>query len=179
MRSLLSIQARKMKDPVAIAALEDAGKRMISMEVLYEKLYQSAGFSELPVSVFLHALIDAILSNFPGHENIALEKSFDDFILDAKRLQTLGVIINELLTNIMKYAFTGRNDGHILVSATLASNCVAIIVQDNGNGIPDSVNFENTTGFGLMLVYGLAKQLNGQIRIERGNGTRIVLEFGL
>ncbi len=105
------------------------------------------------------------------------EKHFDDFILDAKRLQPVGIIINELLTNVMKYAFVGRNKGHIIVSATLVSNHITLIVADNGIGIPESVDFDNSDGFGMMLIKELVSQIDGQARIERGGGTKIVVEF--
>jgi PAS domain S-box-containing protein len=179
MRSLLSLQARRTGDAATSAALDDAAKRLVSMEVLYDKLYRSAGFSDLSVALYLPALVDAVLSNFPGHETVCVEKQFDDFILDAKRMQPLGIIVNELLTNVMNYAFKGRSDGRLLVSATLASGLATFVVQDNGNGIPDSVDLGKSTGFGLMLVRALTQQLDGSIRIERGGGTRIELNFKL
>jgi len=168
-----------MNDAVTSAALEDAGKRLVSMEVLYDKLYRSGGCPDLSVDVYLSALVDAVLSNFPAFTDVAVEKRFDVFILDAKRLQPLGIIINELLTNVMKYAFKGKSDGRLLVSATLDSGLAAFVVQDNGNGIPDSVDLGKSTGFGLTLVKALTEQLNGTLRIERDNGTRIILSFEL
>ena len=94
-----------------------------------------------------------------------------------KKLQPLGIIINELLTNIMKHAFTDRSDGLITVSAELKGNRVSLAIRDNGIGLPETVDFENSTGFGLKLVSMLIKQIAGTIRIERGNGTQVILEF--
>jgi len=179
MRSLLTLQALSMNDAVTSAALEDAGKRLVSMEVLYDKLYRSGGCSDLSVDVYLPALVDAVLSNFPAFTDVAVEKRFGDFKLDAKRMQPLGIIINELLTNVMKYAFKGKSDGRLLVSATLERGLATIVVQDNGNGIPDSVDLGKSTGFGLTLVKALTEQLNGTLRIERDNGTRIILSCEL
>ncbi|MFZ4616393.1 MAG: ATP-binding protein [Rectinemataceae bacterium] len=82
-----------------------------------------------------------------------------------------------MLTNIMKHAFVERKSGLFVVSAPSADGHVAISVADNGNGIPESVSFENSTGFGLQLIHGLSRQLIGIIRIERSNGTRMLLEF--
>jgi len=97
-------------------------------------------------------------------------------------MQVLGIIINELITNIMKYAFIGKSEGLISVSATSPDRMVSISISDDGNGMPDSVDFINSTGFGLQLVHALTLQLEGTIRIERGggmkSGTRVVLEFG-
>lgn len=77
----------------------------------------------------------------------------------------------------MKYAFKGRESGLITVTAKLLANNPYISIEDNGNGLPESISFSNSTGFGLMLVRGLTEQLNGKIKIERQNGTKIILEF--
>jgi len=175
--SLLSLQARQLTDPSAISALNDTGGRVKSLMTLYEKLYRSADFANVPVKDYLPALVDEILENFPNGRLVKVEKHIDEFLLEDKILQPLGIIINELLTNIMKYAFSGRTDGSISVSATKTDGHVAISLQDNGCGMPESVSFEHPSGFGLQLVHALTQQLNGTIRIERGNGTRIELGF--
>jgi len=108
---------------------------------------------------------------------VRIEKKIDDFVLDVKRIQLLGIIINELLTNIMKYAVKGRSDALITLTAGIIDNHVSITIQDNGGGMPESVSFENSTGFGLQLVDMMTKQLGGVIKIERENGTKIVLGF--
>ncbi len=128
---------------------------------------------------YLPTLVDEIIRNFPNRQIVKVEKYMDDFILDAKRIQSLSIIINELLTNVMKYAFVGRNKGLITVSAINDNDHIIISVQDDGNGMPESVSFENSTGFGLQLVHALTQQLNGVIRIERRNGTKVVLEFAM
>ncbi len=177
MISLLSLQSMTLKDTTTIAVLEEAGNRIQSMMLLYDKLYQSPNFNEMSVKEYLPELVDQIIENFPNFGVVKIVKNIDDFLLESNRLLTLGIIINELLTNIMKYAFVDRIDGIITISAALLENIVIIIIQDNGNGIPESIDFENSSGFGLMLVGMQTKQLHGTIRIERENGTRIILEF--
>lgn len=86
-------------------------------------------------------------------------------------------MVNELLTNAMKHAFRGRAKGSIHVSAKTSGGLVSIAVQDDGNGMPESLTLENSTGFGLQLVAALCRQLSGTLRIERGRGTAVVLEF--
>jgi len=147
------------------------------MMVLYNKLYQSVSFTRIPIRDYLSSLIDEIIRNFPYCETITVRKNIDDFIIDAKILQTLGIIINELLTNIMKYAFPGGRDGLIEITVTKTDDEVTVRVYDDGQGIPADVSFESTPGFGLMLVRTLTQQLGGSIRIERERGTTILLEF--
>ncbi|MEI6387832.1 MAG: PAS domain S-box protein [Spirochaetota bacterium] len=175
--SLLSLQAHMVTEPSAITALEDATARFKSMSLLYDRLYRSPDFTRLSVKDYLPALIDEIVSNFPNSKMMKVERFIQDFELDARRLQPLGIIINELITNIMKHAFKGRDKGLIIVTATNTNGKNAISVEDDGNGIPESVSFENSTGFGLQLIQGLTQQLKGTIRIERVKGTKIVLEF--
>jgi PAS domain S-box-containing protein len=175
--SLLSLQIGSLTEPSAISALDEAKSRVLSMAVLYDKLYRSENLREMSIKNYFMSLADEIVANFPNAKSVKIEKKIDDFVLNAKKLQPLGIIINELLTNIMKHAFTGRKNGLISIFATLTGNQVCLIIQDNGNGIPESIDFEGPTGFGLLLVRMLTKQLQGSIRIERKRGTRIILKF--
>jgi len=174
---LLVLQAGTLTEPAAIAALEDAGNRVKTMQLLYNKLFLSVDFNQMPLAEYLRPLIDELIPIFPLGFQVRTEKSFDEIILHVQKLQPLGIIVNELLTNIMKYAFIGKSEGTIGVSATLKENRITVTITDNGNGMPASVDFDNSTGFGLILVKGLTRQLDGTIRIERGNGTKVVLEF--
>ena len=175
--SLLSLQADKLHDPSAIAALEDSGNRVQSMMVLYDKLYRSADFREVSANEYLTSLIDEIVNNFPNRGLVTIEKQIDDFILDAKTLSPLGIILNELLTNIMKHAFIGRENGVIGVSLSIKETHATLIVQDNGVGIPESIDITASAGFGMQLVGILTEQLEGTMTIERDNGTKFILEF--
>ena len=175
--SLLFLQAETVGEPAAVNALHDAIHRIQSMSILYDKLYRSDDYTVLSVREYLSALVDDVLANFPNGMQVTARKDMQEFTLDARRLQPLGIIVNELLTNTMKYAFKGRSGGTLAISASIVDGHITISVQDDGNGIPDAVSFENSTGFGLQLVQALTEQLRGRIRIERGNGTRVVLEF--
>jgi len=178
-KSLLVLQAGTMTDPSAVSALNDAGNRIQSMMVMYDKLYHSTSFDFVPVNNYLPSLIDEIVMNFPNCGIVKIEKDIDDFTLDVKKIQPLGILINEIITNIMKYAFSGRDCGIINVSCKKVDTMVTVIISDNGIGIPESVDFENSTGFGLQLVSMLTGQIGGSIRIVRGGGSKFILEFNL
>ena len=176
-QSLISLQAGLLREPIAVAALEDTESRVQTMMILYDKLYRSVNFSRLSTVEYLPTLVDELVLNFPNVANVRVVKEIDDFLLDISQIQPLGILIGELLTNVMKYAFVGRDSGEVLVAASLEGSIATVEVRDNGCGIPDSVGFEATTGFGLTLAKALVEQLGGGIRIERGDGTRIVIEF--
>ena len=99
--------------------------------------------------------------------------------LDVKKLVPLGIIINELITNMMKHAFSGREEGRITISASMNGERAVILIGDNGNGLPESINFKNSSGFGMQLVGMLTEQLGGSIKIEQDMGTKFILEFDL
>jgi two-component sensor histidine kinase/DNA-binding response OmpR family regulator len=175
--SLLSLQAARLTEPSAIEALKDAQGRVQNMVLLYEKLYVPEDTGNALISSYISELIEEIIAAYPKFASLSVEKRIGDFALSAKTMQVLGMIANELLTNIMKYAFVGRPSGKITVSAGREGRRVSFVVQDDGIGIPEHVSFDSSSGFGLMLVGLLVKQLDGSIRIDRGGGTKFSLEF--
>jgi PAS domain S-box-containing protein len=174
---MLLLQADTLKDPSAAAALEDATNRIRSMMILYDKLYQSIDFRAISIKEYITSLVDEIVANFHSHKSVTVETEIGDYILEAKTLSPIGIILNELLTNAMKHAFTGIENGVINISLSVKNSHATLIVHDNGIGIPESINMATSTGFGLQLVNMLTEQLGGTVRIERGKGARFVLEF--
>ncbi len=176
---LLSLQSETLDNAPAVTALSDARGRIQSMMVLYDKLYRSDNVIELSVSEYLPGLVDEIISLYPRKDSITVQKDIADFALDVKRLSVIGIMVNELITNSLKHAFNGRKGGMITVSASLNGGTVSIAIGDDGPGIPESVDFEATGGFGLKLVGMLAKQLEGSISIDREHNRGVLLKFGL
>lgn len=176
-KALLSLQAMELSDPIATKAFEDTGSRLDSMMLLYDQLYRSGSFLETSAKSYLTLLVRHVFENFPATTPVTVETSIDDFTLDAKRLQEVGIIVNELVTNSMKYAFKGRSGGVLTVEARSRDGRVTVIVQDDGNGIPAGMDVGHSPGFGMRLVEGLVKQLRGRTSREDGDGTRIILDF--
>ncbi len=178
-KALLMLQAESIKDRAAVSALTEAANRVQSMSALYDKLYTSYNYTEMPVTYYFSTLVDEIMANFPNRNSVLVEKNFDDFNLCVDLLQPLGIIINELLTNIMKYAFPGRSEGLIELSLTKSDRLVTLVIQDNGVGIPDTVDLKSSAGFGMQLVGTLASQIHGVLSVKRENGTMFTLEFSV
>jgi len=176
---LLSLRLQSIRNPEAIAALQDAIGRVDSMRILYDKLLLSKGYENISVKNYIESLADSTVALFPGSAKIIIEKSIADLHLDPKRLFPIGLIINELLTNKMKYAFAGRDSGRIRISLTQDGHRVRLVLQDDGVGLPDGFELEKSKGFGLMLVKMLSQQLGGSFSIETHEGTRSILEFDL
>jgi PAS domain S-box-containing protein len=177
MMSLLSMQSHMVKDPAAVAALLDSRNRLQTMEVLYNKLYRTDSYMDMAIGDYLPPLLKEIKEQFPGRDRVTMVTQMEDFPISAKILSPLGIIANELVTNAMKYAFNDRVGGVIKVSASLRERHAAILFEDDGIGIPPSIDIRNSTGFGLELVGILTEQIGGTIGIERQQGTKFILEF--
>lgn len=175
--ALLTMQMDSHENPETVGILQDAVCRVQSMAVLYDKLYRSENPREIPIRDYLPALIGEITRIFPQKKSVAIETRLDDILLTAKILSPLGIIINELITNSMKYAFDGNSGGLITVTAVRKDTHIILTYSDNGKGLPDSVTLENATGFGMQLLKGLTDQLHGTLRLERGEGATFILEF--
>ena len=177
--SFLSIQVQSISNTEAISALQDAIGRVNSMQVLYKKLLITDDYQDISTKEYLDNLIDEIIDLFSGSVELTVQKQIVDYQLEIKQLSPIGIIVNELLTNIMKYAFTGRDSGIIEVTLKEDQGNIALTIQDNGNGLPEGFEISESKGFGLLLVKVLTEQLRGNIVIENNNGTKTTLEFSI
>lgn len=177
--NLLSMQLESISNQEAISILQDTLARIFSMSVLYDKLLLSDDYSSIPAKNYLENLIDAIVELFQHNLYITTEKQIDQFNLPSKKLFLLGIILNELLTNTLKYAFIGKKSCFINISLTNIENQLTLTIQDNGNGLPENFNTNDSNGFGLKLVKMLCEQLNGSFTIENHKGTRSIVKFFL
>lgn len=175
--NLLTIQADSSKSAEVSEALLNAVGRMKSMGVLYDKLYRSENLQTMSIRAYLTDLVRDIMRAFPDHTGISLTLDIDDFELDAQRLMAIGMIVNELAYNSMKYAFVGKDGGTIEVHAHRTDDCATIVVTDDGVGIPENVSLADGKNFGLTLVQGLASQAGGQFEQLPGPGTRFMFRF--
>jgi len=176
---LISLRMQSVTHPQAIAVLQDASGRVDSMRILYDKLLLTEGYADLSVKNYVESLTDSIVALFPDKAKVKLDRQIADFHLDAKQLFPLGIIINELLTNIMKYAFINRKTGLIKISLTKADNHVTLAIQDNGSGLPAGFAINKAKGFGLTLVKMLSQQLGGSFSMGNHKGTRCKIEFDI
>jgi len=176
--SLLYLQADTLQDPAAIEAIQDARSRVISMMSIYEMLYRSEDCRSVSVFEYLTDLIEKISVTYIRSRKISIEKDIDDFRLDSSMLFPAGMIINELLTNALKYAFPDGSSGSIMIRMKkLCGKTVEISVKDSGVGLPDAVKIAKSKGFGLSLVNMLVQQLHGKLNIVKNGGTEFRITF--
>ena len=176
---LLSTQAQSVTNPEALSILQDAIARVNSMSVLYDNLLIRDEYEMTSVKHYVERLIDSVVAVFPADKRITIKKQITDFPLDPARLFPVGIIINELLTNTMKYAFAGRESGLITISFRKVNDHAILTVHDNGNGLPEHYDIGTSKGFGHTLVSMLSEQLGGRFSIDSDEGTSSILEFDL
>jgi len=175
--ALLSLQSDTVSDPSAVRALDDAANRVMSMMLLYDKLYRSESYMEMSAADYIVPLSREIVNGLSRGKRVTMDCAVDDFIIQPQTLFTTGIIINELLTNILKYAFREKDDGRIDLTISKTDSRVILTVEDNGTGFPRGFDINNTPGFGLQLVRMMVKQLNGSMAIEEAAGGRVRIEL--
>jgi PAS domain S-box-containing protein len=173
---LLTLQSNSVKNPEALSILQDAISRVQSMKILYENLLISDNYTNISVKGYFENLIDTIIDLFPHVTNIIVEKNISECTLNSRLLIPIGIIVNELITNALKYAFTDNEPGILQITISRIGDKISIIIADNGIGIPDKYYRDENKGFGYILVGMLIKQIDGSFSMMRDNGTRIIIE---
>ncbi|MCF7928470.1 MAG: PAS domain S-box protein, partial [Spirochaetales bacterium] len=169
--SLLTLQSDDVPSDECKDIILDAAGRAHSMMVLYDKLYRSNEVRELDLKEYLEPMVQEILTPFFSAFSVKAELHIENIELATKTLSSLGIIMNELITNSMKYAFAGRREGTIAVDAFRSDNGVTIVYRDDGVGMPPDVDFDTQTTFGLQLIRLLSRQIGAEVEVKRENGT--------
>lgn len=172
--SLISLMEISSNSDEAKSALNEIGTRVMAISSLYDLL----SVSDDVTMVRLDEYLGRIASSLPGiSDNITLQQTCDAITLPIKTAIPLGIIITELITNSIKYAFPAGRCGTVTLSLKKTDAGTAIEVGDDGIGLPEGFDLSSGNTLGLNLVTILAKQINGNFTIEGRNGTRCVLEF--
>ncbi|MBN2103403.1 PAS domain S-box protein [bacterium] len=181
--SLLNLQSSTIKDPDTVSVLKESQDRVRSMALIHENLYKSADISHLDLQDYVNTLVNGLKRSYQHqHGRVTFELDIDDIPLGIDRAVPCGLIINELVSNALKHAFTdGHQEPKVTIYFTMNdSREVSLIIQDNGQGMPENFEWEKANSLGLKLVRILAKdQLDGQIQFEHNHGTKIEIRFQL
>lgn len=178
--SLLNMQARSLDDPQAIAQIQESQNRVRSMALIHEKLYQSDSHAQFQFSDYIRDLAARLFRSYNATAtDISLELNIDEnCVLNFEIAIPCGLILNELLSNALKYAFAQRQRGHIQVGACLEDDgSQTFFVCDDGIGLPEDFQVKSPKSLGWSLVTGLANQLRATLDIHRENGTSVFLRL--
>ncbi|NCD72345.1 tetratricopeptide repeat-containing sensor histidine kinase [Mucilaginibacter agri] len=176
--SLLNTQARHLSNKEAIDAIDESAHRMQAMSIIHQKLYKTEGVSTVNVQDYLEELTAYLKDSVVKDKDIRFIKSFDGLTLDISQAIPIGLIVNEAVTNAVKHAFTeGGNNAINIVLTNGDKQKVILEIYDNGKGLPADFSLKNSESMGMMLMKGLAKQIDASLMIESRVGTYIKVEF--
>jgi two-component sensor histidine kinase len=178
--SLLNSQSLYINNEPALTAIHDSQHRVHAMSLIHQKLYNSENLSSIDLSLYVRELASYLKDSFDTGERIHFEFRIEPLEMDVVQAVPLGLILNESITNSLKYAFPDGRNGAICISLSGShSDRFMLSISDNGVGIPTRFNFnaEKPGSLGMRLIKGLSAELDGEVSIENNNGTTIRISF--
>ena len=178
-KSLISLQSAQLEDSATKDAMMASQNRVQSMGIIHQKLYQGKNLGSIEMKDYFLNLGEGILDTFNVDDKVKIECAMDNLELDVDTAVPIGLIVNELLTNALKYAFPEDAKGNISISLS-KSNPETLTLKVSDNGIGKTIGLApKGTGFGAQLIKLLTQQLNGKMTENSKNGTSVLFHFKL
>ncbi|MBM3285474.1 MAG: PAS domain S-box protein, partial [Candidatus Aminicenantes bacterium] len=179
MSSLLRLQARQIKDEKSREAFDESQTRIRSMAMIHEKLYQSKDLASVDFADYIEKMVTHLFVVYQTDpKRIHFTLDVGEVLMDINRAIPCGLIINELVSNALKYAFTERKKGEIAVRMFKdEAGKMHLIVKDTGGGFPETIDIRKAQTLGLQIVADLTKQLEGRLEMRRDGGTEFEIVF--
>lgn len=176
--SLINLQAGSVNNENMADLLKQSADRIKAMALLHEKLYQSKDLARIDFNEYIRSLVNHLLYGYGAHASkVQIGLQIDDVFLDMDSAIPCGLIINELVSNALKYAFPDGEAGEIRIGFNREHGEFVLTISDNGVGLPSDLDFKKTSSLGLQLVDTLTNQLLGHMSLNRANGTEFTLRF--
>jgi len=176
--SILNLQSSYVKEEFAVSLLKECQNRIKSMAYIHESLYQTKNFEGVNFPEYISTLSKNLVHTYSVHtKNIKLVLNLSKLFLNLDLSIPCGLIINEIISNSLKYAFPSKKGGIIFVNLAVKNKLVNIEIGDNGIGIPNQIDIKQTQTLGLQLVDTLIEQIDGTLKLERNNGTKFIIKF--
>lgn len=179
--SLINLQQRKLELPLAVAAFGELKQRVQTMSLIHEKLYQSDNLAEIDLAAYLKDLTAMVFQTYrASSRNISMQNSGESVKVSIEKALPCGLIVNELISNSLKYAFKQKKKGCICVDLVQTTeNRICLTVSDDGDGLPPDFELSKTDSLGLKVVKSLVGQLNATLEINRMQGANFTLAFDI
>ncbi|MGN6211349.1 histidine kinase dimerization/phosphoacceptor domain -containing protein [Parafilimonas sp.] len=175
---LLAAQAEYLKTNEAIKAMNESRNRVHAMSLIHQKLYQSENLSAINMPGYIHELTDYLRDCFNTPKSLLFNLQVEPVELNLSYCMPLGLILNEAITNAIKYAFPGNKNGIINIALKhIQGNNLLLSISDNGIGLPQNFDNVNARSMGMKLMRGLSEDIDGKFTVTGNNGTTIVVEF--
>lgn len=177
--SLIVLQEQYVKDERILHIFKDFQSRIKVMALIHQTLYNAENLNKICLSEYIKNLVNNLFKVYSANsKNIKLQLNIDNIDFNLDNATACGLIINELVSNSLKHAFSKNDDGKILVTLKKTNNNrILLEVYDNGIGFPKDVDYEDSDSLGLKLISTITKQMDGKISIERNNGTHVKITW--
>ena len=176
--SILSLQSSYVTDEHVLEVLKESRNRIAAMASIYERLYRTTNLSDIRFSSYVRDLVESLVNTYELLDtSVELVFSLDEVFLSLNEAIPCGLILNELISNSLKYAFKGRNHGKIEITLIGNLEKISLSLAHDGVGISKEINVEKTDTLGLQLVSTLVEQMEGTLILERQNGTKFIISF--
>jgi two-component sensor histidine kinase len=178
--SIASIEARQSASPEARAALQKLESRISALASLYDLLYASGEVEEIALGEYVRRVVDYAAESLGADAKcISISRVVEDVRIDVKRAISIGLVVNELVTDSVKYAFPSGCEGRLDISLKREGGDIVLRIEDDGVGLPGADQVAGSSGFGLMLVKSLASQLDAEFSSRSEGGARFELRLPL
>jgi two-component sensor histidine kinase len=179
--SLLSLQAQKIQDRQIREAFRESQTRVRSMALIHEKLYRSETFAKISFDEYVRSLSSYLIQTYRASAgNIQLNVQCQAIFLDIDTAVPIGLILNELISNALKYAFPSDMTGEVSIALFTGEDQLChLVVTDSGVGLPAGLDVSNVSSLGLQLVNNLVGQINGQLQVTNNGGLRYEIVFSI
>ena len=172
--SLLNLQSRNIKDVQAQAAIKEGRDRVKSMAIIHENLYQEDNLTGVDMKNYIEKLTENLFVSYNiAHGSIQLQTDIDAMQLDVDTVIPIGLILNELISNALKYAFTENETGILSVTLKQQNNDLLLAVKDNGKGLPEGWDINQLNSLGFQIIKSFAQKLKAALMVHNNNGTEV------
>ena len=177
--SLIVLQEQYVKDERILNIFKDFQSRIKVMALIHQMLYNSKNLNKICLSKYIKNLVNNLFKVYSANsKQIKLQLNIENIDLSLDKANACGLIINELVSNSLKHAFSKNDDGKIIVTLKkTTNNRILLDVYDNGIGFPKDVDYKNSDTLGLKLISTITKQMDGKISIEKNNGTHVTITW--
>jgi two-component sensor histidine kinase len=176
--SLLTNQSNYLRDPLASAAIRESRNRVQAMALIHQRLYQTDTLARVNMAAYVREIVNSLLESFDRFETVTTQLNVAAVELEIALATPLGLIVNEAVTNVLKYAFPPARRGTLTIALTEGpAHYYQLTIADDGVGLPPDFDLEQSHSLGLTIIKGLSTQIGGELRIEAANGVRISLQF--
>ena len=176
--SLLDLQSQTIGDSQAAEAIKESRNRVQTMALIHQDLYSEESLSGIEMSGYINKLAQNLFSSYNVQKNkISLKTNIEPILLDIDMVIPIGFVLNELISNALKYAFANRESGTLSIALELKSGELALMVKDDGIGFPPGLNIYQAESFGFRLVKAFAQKLKGRLEIYNDKGACVLLHI--